>query len=104
MVCHYTPLPGKVSVKSVVTSSLRLLPLHSRNTGLSPYKKVGRFSFFSAIAILLSLASHDRRAFGFLTFTECAERPDLYGDPSRFDTMSSPARSQPLPGHKADTG
>lgn len=103
MVCHYTPLPGKVSVKSVVTSSLRLLPLHSRNTGLSPYKKLAAFpssrpSPFSSASRLTT------GAFGFLTFTECAERPDLYGDPSRFDTMSSPPSLQALPGHKADTG
>jgi hypothetical protein len=28
-------------------------------------------------------------ALGFLTFTQCAERPERYGEPSRFDTMPS---------------
>ena len=28
-------------------------------------------------------------AAGFFTFTQCGERPDLYGEPRRFDTMPS---------------
>src|SRR6516162_3271497 len=28
-------------------------------------------------------------AFGFLTLTQCGERPELYGESSRFDTMPS---------------
>jgi hypothetical protein len=28
-------------------------------------------------------------AFGFLTLSQCADRPDRYGDPSRFDTIPS---------------
>ena len=28
-------------------------------------------------------------ALGFLTFTQCATRPERYGEPSRFETMPS---------------
>lgn len=28
----------------------------------------------------------------FLTFTQCVDRPDLYGEPNRFDTMPSQQR------------
>src|SRR6516165_9105907 len=33
-------------------------------------------------------------AFGFLTFTQCGERPDRYIEPSRFDTMPSQTQLQ----------
>jgi hypothetical protein len=29
-------------------------------------------------------------AFGFLTFTQCGERPERYGESIRFETMSRP--------------
>ena len=33
-------------------------------------------------------------AAGFFTFSQCADRPDLYGEPSRFDTMPSQPSAQ----------
>ena len=33
-------------------------------------------------------------AAGFLTFSQCADRPARYGDPSRFDTMPSQPSAQ----------
>lgn len=33
-------------------------------------------------------------ALGFFTLTQCAERPERYGEPSRFDTMPSQPSAQ----------
>jgi hypothetical protein len=76
MVCHFTPLPGKVSVS---LSQRRVYGCFRCILAILGSRRIKSWPLFLLLGHRNSSSASRLMAgdFGFLTFTERAERPDL---------------------------